>query len=375
MSIHMYLKTLSLKNYRNIKDLKIDFHPEFNFIFGKNAQGKTNLIESIYYLAELKSFRAANRHDIINKEADFSQVHSVFEKDDLSWDINITLTADERRVLLNQKKPKRRIDYYELIPLILFEPRHIYLFRDSPSERRKYMNRALYVQDVNVLSLIRDYEKVIANKNRLLKDGVTLELLDVWNERLAKLAAEIVYKRQQWLREVEQLLTKEYRAISRTKETLKLVYRSSVRALCDDFSRPEADIHHCFKEALLESSDKEMQRRESFIGPHRDDFTVCIDDRNIGALGSQGENRSAIIALKLAQLKMFAAKYKKTPLFLLDDVASELDEERCRHLFAYLKKERTQVFLTTTDNTLSANDFAGHATSFFVENGTIKAMA
>src|SRR3989339_1218091 len=369
----MQLKTLRLKNFRNIREQAFVFHPEFNFIFGRNAQGKTNIIEAIYFLAELKSFRTTNRHDIISHGADCAKIQGVFEKDELSWDIDISLTGQERRVLLNSKKPGHRQDYYALIPLILFEPRHIYLFRDSPSERRRYMNRALYVQDVTLLGLFQDYDKVVAHKNRLLKEGAPDALLCVWNDRLISLASQIIYKRLRWMEQMSQVLTQEYRSISNSADDLRITYLSTVKALNDNVvTLGEQELAILLQEELRIMQHRERERRESLVGPHRDDFNIFVGERSVGALGSQGENRSVVIALKLSQLKLFAQKHQKTPLFVLDDVASGLDEERCRYLFDYLKKENTQAFLTTTDNSRVVNDFVGHATSFFVENGAVK---
>ncbi|MFH1356557.1 MAG: DNA replication/repair protein RecF [bacterium] len=371
----MHLKTLTLKSFRNIHNQTLEFNPEFNFIFGKNAQGKTNLIEAIYYLAELKSFRTTNRQDLIQKDAAFANVQGLFEKDSMSWDLSVLLTENERRVLLNQKKPKSRNHYYGLIPLILFEPRHIYLFRDRPSQRRQYLNRALYIQHVQNLNLFRDYDKVVAQKNRLLKEGRNLDSLEVWNEQQAYLGGQIIYKRLEWLQDVRKYLASEYRAISNTTEVLALHYKSSLDMVNESEGELLAQdtIVEGLRAKLATVFSEEMMRRESIIGPHRDDFLAYIGSRHLGHYGSQGENRSAVIALKLSQLKMFTDKHNKAPLFLLDDVASELDEERCRYLFSYLKSESTQVFLTTTDSTLHVANFAGHATSFFVEKGTVSA--
>jgi DNA replication and repair protein RecF len=371
----MHLKTLTLKGFRNIHSQTLVFNPEFNFIFGKNAQGKTNLIEAIYYLAELKSFRTTNRQDLIEKNEDFAHIQGLFEKDSMSWDLSVLLTENERRILLNQKKPKNRNQYYGLIPLILFEPRHIYLFRDRPSQRRQYLNRALYIQHVQNITLFREYDKVVAQKNRLLKEGRNLDSLEVWNAQLASLGGQIIYKRLEWLQGVGKYLASEYRAISNTTEEFVLKYKSSLDIVndVDGALLTQEVIEEGLRAKLAAVYSEEMVRREAIIGPHRDDFLACIGSRHLGHYGSQGENRSAVIALKLSQLKMFTAKHDKAPLFLLDDVASELDEERCRYLFSYLKSESTQVFLTTTDSTLHLANFAGHATSFFVEKGAVSA--
>lgn len=369
----MHLQRLKVNGFRNLSQVDLEVNPHFNFIFGKNAQGKTNVMEVIYYLAELKSFRTSSKLDLIQKEAEFAKIEADYIKNDLHWHIDLALTKTERKLLLNNKSPSSRKQYFELIPLILFEPRHIYLFRDSPSQRRQYLNRALYLQDVGFLNLWRDYEKAITQKNRLLKDRVNGEFLDVWNERLVDLGSQIILERLKWFENAATFLKDEYENLAHLGQTFHLKYVCSL--VKDEEPIPlNADINDVkavFEDKLKQKARAEQEARQSLVGPHRDDFIAFLDERELGAYGSQGENRSAVIALKMAQLKMFASRMQKTPLFLLDDVASELDETRCRYLFEYLRDEETQVFLTTTEHLIDAQNFAGRSSSFLVENGSV----
>lgn len=367
----MHLTKLQLRHFRNFAALDLSLNPEFNFVFGRNAQGKTNLIEAIYYLAELKSFRANNKLDLIQKDQEFCKVAAELKKDDLVWQIDLHLTPSERKVLLNQKKPKTQQDYFSLLPLILFEPRHIYLFRDSPTKRRQYLNRALYVQDVSFLKLIRDYEKVIAQKNRCLKDGAPDDLIAVWNDQLINLGTQITLRRHQWFQNIEARLADEYEALSQSGERFRLVYTPRYDWLPQLSQVNEQTVAQAMGDLLSQYRVRERERRESLVGPHRDDFSAYLDEREVGAFGSQGENRSGVIALKLAQLKLFTQAHQKTPLFLLDDVASELDAHRCRYLFDYLKQENTQVFLTTTEHHDLEKEYAGHCSVFGIQGGQI----
>ena len=372
----MQLQSLQLAHFRNFEQQKLNFHPQFNFIFGKNAQGKTNIMEAIYYLAELKSFRTNDKSGLIQKQQDFAKVLAHYQKDNLNWDIEIVLNQKSRKVLVNGKKPKTRKDYYEMIPLVLFEPRDIYLFRDSPSKRRKYLNRALFIQDANFLKLLSDYEKIITQKNKVLKDFGHNDLLDVWNYKVAELGSEIIHLRPKWFLSLHEFLEKEYKEISKTNESFHLKYKVAKDVINpqEDYNLSKEDIRQKLTDKLSQNLQHEINRRESLVGPHRDDFIAYLDDREIGEFGSQGENRSAIIALKMAQLKMFSAKYQKTPLFLLDDVASELDQYRCEYLFSYLRDERSQVFLTTTENSHISSEFTGKSASFLVEAGSISGV-
>lgn len=361
----MTLHSLRLKHFRNFTAQDLNFHPQFNFIFGKNAQGKTNLIEAICYLSELKSFRGADKTDLIQKQAQQSRLEAKITRDELVWDLALTLSAAERKIEVNGKAPPKRQEYAGLLPLILFEPRHIYLFRDSPGERRKYLNRALFLMDPAFLTTLNHYDKIVSQKNRILKERQGLEQLDTWNERLATLAAEIIGKRQKLLAEINKWLPPEYRAISGTKDIFQLDYKPSL-----EFSEVNP-----IQEILQQRRHEELERREAFLGPHRDDMGARLNERDLGTLGSQGENRSAIIALKMAQLKMYSEKFGRTPLFLLDDVASELDATRRQHLFSYLRDEAAQVFITTTENEIISEDYKAKSHSFLVEAGTVSVLA
>jgi len=359
-----------------VQNLQLEFDSGFNFFFGKNAQGKTNIIEAIHYLSQLKSFRTSDKTDLIQKNADFAQLSATIHKDALTSEIEITLTPNGRQTLVNGKKPKSQKEYGELLPVLLFEPRHIYLWRDAPSERRKYLNRALYLQDPGFLEVVRDYEKIITQKNKILKEpsfqnGSSRMHLEVWNERLAEVGAAIIVKRLNWFATIAEYLSKEYQAVSQTSEVLRFVYQPSEN-LCAPDALPNQDtIQKNFHALLCEKQNEEMARREAFVGPHRDDFSATLDARNIALYGSQGENRSAVIALKLSQLKMFFAAFQKMPAFLLDDVASELDAKRCEALFTYLRDKSVQAFLTTTENDRITRDFGGKSLCFEVCAGDV----
>lgn len=371
----MTFQNLQLRNFRNFTELDIQLHPHFNFIFGKNAQGKTNLIEALFYLSGLKSFRATNKEELIQNGKGFSKIETCLQQEDLTWNISITLTPQNKQILVNGKRPQKYRDYFELIPAILFEPRHIYLFRDTPSERRIDLDRSLSLTDATYLDLLQDYKQVISHKNKILKEGVGYNLIEeIWNEKLIDLGSQIIFKRLQWFDEIKTFLTDEYRALSGTKENFSLAYHSKIFSGLEYESVERNLIREKLKSVLKDYWQEEVRRRESLIGPHRDDFCGLLNERNLSRFASQGENRSAVIALKLAQLKLFEKKFEKTPIFLLDDVASELDENRVSYLFSYLRDKAAQVFLTTTENDLIHKEYQGRSYIFLIEEGTISML-
>ena len=370
----MRLITLTTKNFRNLAPQTLIFHHEFNFIFGKNAQGKTNIIEAIAYISDLKSFRSVNKADLIQTGAAFASLKARVQQDERDYEIAVSLTPAERQVLVNAKRATSQRDYHSILPTILFEPRHIYLWRDTPSHRRQYLGRAMSLINPVHTTLLHDYDRVISQKNRLLKDRAPYSQIDVWNQQIVELGSRIIKQRSQWTNDISSLIAQEYESLSHSGETLSLKYEPSnhlIAPTLDQIALTEADIKMLLAQKIAERTTDEMERRESLVGPHRDDLRALLDKRDMGQFGSQGENRTAVIALKLAQLKMYVEQHGAPPLFLLDDVASELDEKRCTSLFSYLRDEHTQVFITTTENRMHGVDYSHHASFFEVENGNV----
>jgi len=362
----VFLQNIHLKNFRNFQNENLNFHPRFNLIIGKNAQGKTNILEAIYYLSYLNSFRTSSKKDLIYYQNEECVLQAQFLKNGLSYNINHSL-GKQKGLKLNGKKPKLYDEYLGLVPVLLFEPKDVYLFRDSPGTRRKFLNRAIFLQKPELVRLIRDYENIVQQKNRLLKEsGFGDEHIEVWNDRLVTVGAKLMRERLDWICEVNGLLPTEYENVSGSDEKLTLVYKANV--VCEK-NDDEATLATRINQALSEKRNEERRRGEALVGPHRDDWQVCLYDRIVGDFGSQGENRSAIIALKSAQIHMFEKKFGEPPLFLLDDVASELDPTREKSLFEYLRSTQGQVFISTTEPAHVEPYFCGEGTSFLVEAG------
>ncbi len=364
----MHLQTLSLKNFRSYKNQTLDFDQGFNFIFGRNAQGKTNLLEAIHFISYLKSFRTSTREDLIFNGEDQSLIEAKCYRDEVTDDIRIVLDINSRQVFLNGKKPTLLSNYYGILPVILFEPSEVYLFRDSPSKRRRFIDRALFLDDPQTLKVVRDYEEVVSQKNKLLKEGFFQnDELEIWNERLISLGARLIFNRLQWIERINPLLQKEYLSIANEDPQARIVYKSSFLQQAGSID----EITENLRLSINEKSDEEKRRRETLVGPHRDDWSFMIDERSMGDRGSQGENRSGVIALKAAQIKLYQQKHQQTPIFLLDDVISELDSRRSDALFDTLIKAHGQVFLTTTEAVKIPKNINSQGLSFLIENGRV----
>lgn len=370
----MFLQNLKLKNFRNYSSLEAQFHPRFNLIIGKNAQGKTNILEAVYYLSALNSFRSSEKAELIHNQEAAALLEACVVHDGLERSVKIILERDGRKVELNGKKPSPLKNYFGVLPLILFEPKEVYLLRETPSCRRKYLNRAVFLDVAIVAELVRRYDEVITQKNKLLKEGapqVVWDMIPIWNQKLMEIGTEILMLRLSWFDRINPLLPEEYRKIVPTHEDLRLVFEPSVDV---GDEREKNSIEKLFHQALEERKTEEIRRRESLVGPHRDNWQAFLGNRLVASLGSQGENRSAIIALKSAQVKLFEKEHGHPPVFLLDDVGSELDLGRLTALLGYLRETHGQVFLSTTEPESLSRFFGSDGLSFMVEEGKVAVL-
>ena len=365
----MHLLSLFLHQFRNYSHFEVNLHPHFNVIIGKNAQGKTNWVEAIHYLGTLQTFRSAEKTDLIMQGKTEATLGARLKRGEVIHDVRVLLTEHTRQIKLDGKKPDLFRDYYGLIPVLLFEPRDVYLMRETPAVRRRAIHRALFLDRPDSLHLIQDYEKVVAQKGKLLKnDHFSQDEMEVWDEKLLILGSELIVRRLNWINQVNSILSDEYNQVAKQSQTLCINYKPKNIPEIENQMEVKA-IYEVLKTALIRSKPEEQQRRECVIGPHRDDWEMQIEGRHLSHQGSQGENRSAIIALKSAQVKLFHKEHFEPPLFILDDVASELDSDRVLALFDYLSQIKAQVFLTTTERETISRCLHEEGLSFLVEEG------
>lgn len=370
----MRITSISLQNFRNYSSVELDFHSRFNILIGKNAQGKTNLLEAVYYLGFLHSFRTSKRKDLIKYDSTHALIEAHIEKNQVHHEIKIGLEDSKRQIKLNGKSPKIYQEYYGLIPILLFEPKDVYLFRDSPGTRRRFINRAVFLQKPSSIQSVRDYEKLIPQKNKLLKElggSYLKDQLEIWNERIVEIGSQIIFDRLEWIQNINQHINEEYIHLSKGSDEILVDYFPSFEVK-ENFSL--SDIKESFKSEINRRYQEELARRESLVGPHRDDWNLTNFKKSLGQFGSQGENRTGIIALKSSQIRIFENEFNQELLFLLDDVASELDESRKKALYDYLSQTRAQVFLSTTQPKDLTEVFYENGSSFVVDNGSVNML-
>ncbi len=340
----MYIKRIVLKNFRNYPDLDLNITSEMVVLSGPNAVGKTNLLESIYFGSLFKSFRD-DADFIFLKSTNDSQIKIEFEQGEETHLLEIFLERRDR-IFANFKidgVKKKRKDAQGALKVVIFEPSDVELFTKAPEARRKYFNMVLSQKSIEYLELLVNYKKTMTQKNKLLSElkqgrGDASEL-DVWNEQLVNYGSEIIWHRKQYVNFLNQNLSEVYTGISKFHRTVELVYETLT-------GETEEDIARSFRQELEKNRAREQASGLSLVGPHRDDFFLQSEGLYLVSFSSRGEQRSQILAMKILELE-YLTKDGDSPILLLDDVLSELDDTRRTFLLKYLQG-KFQTFITTT---------------------------
>lgn len=367
----MKLLNLKLKDYRNCKNIEIDLDCDKILIIGKNAQGKTNILESIYFLSTLKSPRTSNNIELINFEADKTEIDSDLIKAETEIELGYTYTKEKSRELRINRVKSRPKDFKSVLKTVLFSTTDLLLLRGNPSDRRDWLDRAISQVYPAYDDRLSKYDKIRIQKNNFLKDlakGNTFDetLLEVYNEQLVIAGSNIIYLRKKFLKEIEKIAKEKHKIISETEE-LKIDYDCSFLS-----GETELDqIVEKFNESLEERRVEEMRRAQACVGPHRDDIIFYINNNEATKFASQGQQRTIVLALKLSELDIITDKTGDEPILLLDDVLAELDDIRQNYLLKSIN-ERTQTIITSVDTVLFEDEFLKDVKIYKIENGAVK---
>lgn len=367
----MRLRDLKLKNYRNCKDLELDLCSDKVLIIGKNAQGKTNILESIYFLSALKSPRTSNNIELINFEAERAEINVNLIKSNTDIELDYIYTKEKKRELKINKVKTTPKNFKTVLKTVLFSTADLLLLRGNPSDRRDWLDRAISQVYPAYDERLSKYDKIRIQKNNLLKDYLKTgnsndTLLDVYNEQLVITGSNIIYLRKKFLKEIEKTACEKHRIISETEE-LKIDYDCS---FLNDECELE-DIASAFKISLEERRTEEMRRGQSCVGPHRDDIIFYINNNEATKYASQGQQRTIVLALKLSELDIITAKTGDEPVLLLDDVLAELDDLRQNYLLKSINSN-TQTVITSVDTVLFEEEFLKDVKIYKIENGAVK---
>lgn len=361
----MWLESIQLKNYRNYDQLDATFSPKLNVFLGQNAQGKTNFLEAIYFLALTRSHRTRHDKELVNfREKEFA-ISGIVNRATSKLPLDIILTDKGRICKLNHLKQTRLSDYIGKMTVVLFAPEDLQLVKGSPSLRRKFMDIDLGQIKPLYLSDLSSYNHVLKQRNSYLKstDKVDTVFLSVLDDQLADFGSRVIKHRLDFIQQLEIEADKNHHAISNQLEHLKISYQSSVNLT--DLSTIKED----FLAQLEKNHQRDIFKRTTSLGPHRDDLTFFINDIPADFC-SQGQHRSLILSLKMAEIELFKAQTGDYPILLLDDVMSELDNQRQLRLLEGIK-ENVQTFITTTSLDHLQN-LPDDLKIFHIENGTLK---
>ncbi len=335
----MLIKRIGLKNFRNHQSLSFEFTDHLNILTGLNAVGKTNIVEAIYYLSLGRSFRTSEDIDLIKKNHDRAEIDATILEGELTRKIKIIITKTGRMVMINGKNISKLSELSKCVNVILFQPKDVMLFSGPPRDRRNFLDIAISKKSSIYLDYISRYDKVLKERNDLLKmDKVDQTLLDVTTELMVKLSGSIISYRQMYVKDINDILNKITRALTGEKGKFELKYYP--------FVPYDADYQENAKKAFKRAEESDFKHKQTSIGIHREDISISLNGRDIATFGSQGENRIAALALKLSPYFLIEDRDKK-PIIVLDDVMSELDNTNQERLIKFLRKF-DQVFITGT---------------------------
>ena len=367
----MRITNLELKNYRNCKEIYLDLNHDKILIIGKNAQGKTNILESICFLSTLKSPRTANNIDLINFESDKVNIHSNIIKSSTDIELEYYYNKDKTRELKVNKLKTTPKNFKSVLKTVLFSTNDLLLLRGNPSDRREWLDRAISQIYPAYDERLSKYDKIRIQKNNCLKDylktgNLNNTLLDVYNEQIAVTGSNIIYLRLKFLKEIEKIASEKHRIISET-EQLRIEYDNT-------FLNGEITVEEIlekFKISLKERQQEELRRGQACVGPHRDDVIFYINNNDASKFASQGQQRTVVLALKLSELDIITSKTGEEPVLLLDDVLAELDDIRQNYLLKSINNG-TQTIITSVDTVLFEDEFLKDVKIYNIESGTIK---
>ena len=344
----MVIKQISLKNYRNYENVKIDFNNKINIIIGDNAQGKTNILESVYFLSITKSYRASEDSMLITKGKDFSTISAKLKQDKISKKINVFFSKNKKEISLNNSIVKKLSDFIGIVKIIMMSPEDIDIIKGSPSIRRNFLNVELSKLSKEYISKYNEYNKLLKIRNDYLKLLMTNSIadyryLDIITEKLIDRAVYIYIERFKLISELNKKINKIYYDITLNK-SLTLKYNPNIEIISFD----EETVRSAIKEKLIKYRQKEISVGMTLYGPHRDDFSFWLDENNIEFYGSQGQQKLSVIALKLSLVYVFYERFNEMPILLLDDIFSELDKKKKNKIIDYINNVG-QVIITTND--------------------------
>ena len=362
----MIVESLKLQNYRNYEYLNMNFDEKINIIYGDNAQGKTNILESMYVCATSKSHRGSKDREIIRFDNDESHIKVNVKKNDMNYRIDMHLKKNKPKgIAVNGIPIKRAVELFGILNIVFFSPEDLNIIKNGPSERRRFIDMELSQLDKIYLDCLINYNKVVNQRNSLLKEYAfsgredIISSLDIWDMQLVKYGNDVIKSREKFVKEINDLVKSIHTKLSGDREQLEIIYEPCVK---------EQD----FESELVRVRDRDLKFKRTNIGPHKDDMCFLINGMDVRKYGSQGQQRTAALSLKLAEIELVKQIIHDTPVLFLDDVLSELDSRRQNFLLDSIGNIQTMITCTGLDEFIN-NRFSINKI-FKVVNGTVSSM-
>ena len=331
----MFIKNIYVKNFRNYREQKIELNENANVFYGNNAQGKTNILEALYFAALGRSFRTYKESELIKFNHDYSNILIRYVKNDRENTIEINLNKKNSKVIkVNGIKINKNSELVGNINLVIFSPDDIIILKQGPSLRRKFLDVLISQLKPKYMFELLEYNKILENRNAMLKSK-NIETIDIWNEQLANKMENIHKYRREYIDKLQEKLKIIHPGLTDDKEEITIKYKTN-------FTNKED-----FIKLLKKNENNDLFKGYTTEGAHREDFEIYINGNNLNLYGSQGQHRTSILSLKIAELNIIKEEIGENPILLLDDVTSELDEQRVMSIFDVVKDY--QILITCTD--------------------------
>ena len=360
----MIIKSLELADYRNYASLELQFDKGTNILYGDNAQGKTNILEAIYVAATTKSHKGSKDKEIVNFDKDEAHIRTYIEKENVQTRVDMHLRKSKSKgIAVDGQKLKKAADLLGICNVVFFSPEDLGIIKNGPAERRRFIDMELCQLDNIYLYNLNNYNKIVNQRNKLLKDMFInpdlRETLNIWDMQLVSYGSKIIERRRVFVDQLNEIIYDIHKKLSGDKEELKIVYE------------PNVEVND-FEKNMKYSRDRDIKAKMTTVGPHRDDFSIMVGGIDIRRFGSQGQQRTAALSLKLSEIELVKKITKDNPVLLLDDVLSELDSNRQNYLLNSIGGIQTIITCTGLEEFVN-NRFEINRV-FRVSDGTVALM-
>ncbi|MBK5245693.1 MAG: DNA replication/repair protein RecF [Peptostreptococcaceae bacterium] len=361
----MFIKKIELNNFRNYIHLDMDFHKKVNILLGKNAQGKTNLVEAIYFTSIGKSFRTNKDNEMIGFDGEFARVKIIAEKNEEPLELELLIKKEGKEVKKEGYKLSKTSEMLDNIYIVVFSPEDLRIVKDEPEKRRKFIDRELCQLKPVYYNNLSRYKKILQQRNALLKGKeIKEDILKVWDISICEVGSEIIRQRREFIEKINIISKEIHKEITNNKEILDIIYESNIEYV--ENIEKQKDF---YLKKLEKNWKNDIYKGNTSVGPHKDDLKLIVNGIDIRNYGSQGQQRTAALSLKLAEVKLIEEEKREKPILLLDDVLSELDSTRQKYLINSLKD--LQIFITTTEISKFLEESLSEKNIYIVKEGNV----